>query len=287
MELAIISGKGGTGKSSISAAFAEIAKNKAILADCDVDAANLHILFNPQNYHKQKFIGGKYATINYKSCNNCEKCIKYCRFDAITSLNNKTQISEIMCEGCGLCEKVCPNNAISIFDNNLSRLYFGKYKYGKMVYGILAPGEDNSGKLVNLVRQSALSISKLDNIPNIVIDGPPGIGCPVISTITGVDHVLIVTESTISAMHDLKRTVEMAKGFNVKVSVLINKSDINPGLTCAIESFCKNSNIPVSGKLPYDKRFIDSMVKKKTITELFPTSQLSIEIRNIYAKLFN
>jgi MinD superfamily P-loop ATPase len=195
MEIAIISGKGGTGKSSISAAFATL-NGDVVLADCDVDAANLYLLFSPTHEEEIVYIAGHKAVINYDLCTNCGICENYCRFDAISVINNKVVISAISCDGCFLCSRICPVNAIKMVQNDKSRMYIGSFRNGKMVYGRLAPGEENSGKLVNMVRENAKQTADENDLETIILDGPPGIGCPVISTITGVDKVVIVTEST-------------------------------------------------------------------------------------------
>ncbi|MDD4149472.1 MAG: 4Fe-4S binding protein, partial [Bacteroidales bacterium] len=187
MEIAVISGKGGTGKSCISAAFASMFAN-TMLVDCDVDAANLHLLFNPEIENEEVFIGAESAVIDYDKCTNCGLCAEYCRFDAISFVDKIITINEVFCDGCRLCSRICPEEAISMVESDKSRLYSGNYRYGKMVYGILGPGEENSGRLVNLVRDKAKEIAEKEGIDTIIIDGPPGIGCPVISTVTGVDH---------------------------------------------------------------------------------------------------
>lgn len=284
MEIAVISGKGGTGKSSISAAFATLSE-KVVLADCDVDAANLHILFNPRHEEEQVYIGGQKAVIDYSNCTNCGICIDYCRFGAISSINEKVTISEILCDGCKLCARICPVNAISIVDSDKSRMYSGTFRNGKMVYGRLAPGEENSGKLVNIVRDKAKIIAKEENIDTIIIDGPPGIGCPVISTITGVDRVVIVTEATISAMQDLQRTIEITSKFNLKTCVIINKYDLNFEMSMNIERMCLKQNILIAGKLPFDMQIVDAMVKCKSIIEMNPYSETSNIIKNTYTKI--
>jgi len=284
MELAVISGKGGTGKSSISAAFATLSE-KVVLADCDVDAANLYILFNPSHEEEQVYIGGQKAEINYSLCTNCNLCIDYCRFGAISFLNVKVIISETSCDGCKLCSRICPAEAISMIDSNKSRMYAGTFRNGKMVYGRLAPGEENSGKLVNIVRDKAKTIAKAENIETIIIDGPPGIGCPVISTITGVDYVVIVTEPTISGMYDLKRTIEITSKFNLKIWVIINKYDLNMEMSNNIESLCLKQNVPVAGKLPFDTQVVNAMVHCKSIIELNPNSQIALQISSIFNKI--
>ncbi len=228
------------------------------------------------------YIGGQKAEINDSLCSNCGVCIDYCRFGAISILNDKVIISEISCDGCKLCSRICPTEAITMIDSNKSRMYAGIFRNGKMVYGRLAPGEDNSGKLVNIVRQKAKTIAKSEKIDKIIIDGPPGIGCPVISTITGVDHVVIVTEPSISAMHDLKRTIEIVSKFNLKSWVIINKYDLNFDMANEIEMYCNNLNIPIAGKFPFNTQVVEAMVHCKSIMEYAPASGFATEIRSAY-----
>jgi len=281
METAIISGKGGTGKSSISAAFATL-DNRVVLADCDVDAANLYILFDPTHEEEEVYIAGQKAVIDYSLCINCGICKDYCRFDAINFSEGKISINEISCDGCRLCSRICPQDAITMLDNNKSRMYSGTFRNGKMVYGRLAPGEENSGKLVNIVREKARNISGANNLENIIIDGPPGIGCAVISSITGTDNVIIVTEPTISGLHDLVRTIEITSKFNLKTWVIINKYDLNKDLSDKIENYCTESNINFAGKLIFDPRVVEAMVKCKSIIEYAPDSQISEQIKKIW-----
>lgn len=284
MEIAIISGKGGTGKSSISAAFATL-QNEIVLADCDVDAANLFILFNPVCDEEYAFVSGQKAVINQDICNSCGVCIDYCRFDAIFEKENKVNIIETLCDGCLLCSRICPYNAISIVNEDKSRMYAGYFQNGRMVYGRLAPGEENSGRLVNLVREKAKQIAKDNGIKTIIIDGPPGIGCPVISTITGVNAVIVVTEPTLSGLHDLKRTIEITAGFKLHTSVIINKFDINTDMTSKIESFCNQNGIKVVGKFPFDPLIVEAMVNCQSITDYAPDSVISNLIRDTYSKI--
>jgi MinD superfamily P-loop ATPase len=286
VELSIISGKGGTGKSSISAAFATLSE-KVVLVDCDVDAANLHILFHPTELEEQVYIGSQKAIIDEDLCTNCGICIDYCRFDAISNLNEKVVISETSCDGCKLCSRICPFQAISMLSNDKSRMYSGNFRNGKMVYGRLAPGEENSGKLVNIVRAQAKKISKLNDLKTIIIDGPPGIGCPVISTITGVNNVLIVTEPSISGLLDLKRTVEITAKFDLKTWVLVNKYDLNVALTDQILSFCDEAKIKIAGKLPFDPKIVEAMVNCKSITEYAPESEIATAIASAFKTITN
>ncbi|OFY44234.1 MAG: hypothetical protein A2X18_01075 [Bacteroidetes bacterium GWF2_40_14] len=281
METAIISGKGGTGKSSISAAFATI-ENNVVVADCDVDAANLYILFNPSHEEEEVYIAGQKAVIDSTSCTNCGLCKDYCRFDAIFFSEGKTHINDISCDGCRLCCRICPQKAITMADNNKSRMYSGAFRNGRMVYGRLAPGEENSGKLVNLVREKARKISGEYNLDKIIIDGPPGIGCSVISSITGTDNVVIVTEPSLSGLNDLKRALEITAKFKNTTWVIINKYDLNTDLSDIIESYCSEKKILFAGKLGFDPLVVEAMVKCKSIIEYAPDSQISGEIKKIW-----
>lgn len=284
MEIAVISGKGGTGKSSISAAFATL-DGKVVLADCDVDAANLYLLFNPSHEEELVYVAGHKAFIDYDICTNCGICKDYCRFDAISSLNGKIAISEISCDGCFLCSHICPEKAITMIRNDKSRMYSGSFRNGKMVYGRLAPGEENSGKLVNLVREKSKQIAEENNLKTIILDGPPGIGCAVISTITGVDKVVIVTEPTISGLSDMKRTIEIVKKFNLPAYVIINKSDLNPSVSEQISKWCGHNDIYVAGMLPFEKDVTKAMVESKSITEFNPDLEISKKIKSIWNKI--
>lgn len=284
MEIAIISGKGGTGKSSISAAFATL-NGEVLLADCDVDAANLYLLFNPSHEEEEVFIAGEKAFIDYSLCTNCGICVDYCRFGAISFINEKVSISEILCDGCRLCSRICPENAINMVPNDKSMMYSGSFRNGKMVYGRLSPGEENSGKLVNMVREKAKEIAKENNLETIILDGPPGIGCPVISTITGVDKVVIVTEPTISGLHDMQRTVEIVQKFSLPAFVIINKYDLNSVMSDQIEDWCRQNKITIAGRLPFNKQMVEAMVMGKSITEFAPDSEISKNIRIIWNKI--
>lgn len=284
MEIAVISGKGGTGKSSISAAFATLNK-EVILADCDVDAANLYLLFDPSVDEEEVYIAGHKAVIDYSKCTNCQVCKDYCRFDAISLKNDKIVISEISCDGCFLCSRICPETAIEMIPNDKSRMYSGSFRNGKMVYGRLAPGEENSGKLVNMVRDKAKQISKNTGVETIILDGPPGIGCPVISTITGVNKVIIVTEPTISGLHDMQRAIEIVTKFNIKPTIIINKADLNFIMTDKIRKWCEENRIDVSGELAFDTEIVEAMVQGKSIIEYDPDLKISKDLREIWNKI--
>jgi MinD superfamily P-loop ATPase len=286
MEIAIISGKGGTGKSSISAAFATL-DGEVILADCDVDAANLYLLFDPSDEEQEIYVAGHKAVIDYESCTNCMICADYCRFDAISAQNRKVVISDISCDGCFLCSRICPENAIKMVPNDKSLMYSGTFRFGRMVYGRLAPGEENSGKLVNMVREKTRQVSRESGIETIILDGPPGIGCPVISTSTGVDKVVIVTEPTISGLHDMQRAIDIVLKFKLKPYIIINKADLNYTMTIHIKNWCTENGITIAGELAFDASVVEAMVQRKSIIEYGPDSEISKEIRKTWEKILN
>jgi len=262
-QLTIISGKGGTGKTSITAAFASITKN-AVFADCDVDAADLHLIFKPNVIETMSFNGLKIASVNKEICTECKKCYDHCKFEAI---NENITIIKESCEGCGVCEYVCPVDAIKMIDRNSGFSYISESRFGPMAHAILKTAEEASGKLVTVVRNNAKSLAEKKKKDLIIIDGPPGIGCPVISSISGVDLILIVTEPTLSAIHDLERIIGVAYHFKIPIVVCINKCDINLDNTKKIEHYCKSNNIEIVGKIPYNSLVTEAMIHEKNIIE--------------------
>jgi MinD superfamily P-loop ATPase len=262
-QLTIISGKGGTGKTSITSAFASVAEN-AVFADCDVDAADLHLIFKPNIKETNSFHGLKIASVNKEMCTECMKCYNQCRFNAI---DEKVNIIKESCEGCGVCENVCPVNAIQMIDRDSGFSYISDTRFGPMAHAMLKTAEEASGKLVTVVRNNAKRLAEEKKKDLIIIDGPPGIGCPVISSITGVDLVLIVTEPTLSAIHDLERILGVAKHFKIPTVVCINKYDINLDNTEKIEHYCERYNIDVVGKLPYDNIVTKAIIHEKNVIE--------------------
>ena len=279
-ELTVISGKGGTGKTSITAAFASLADN-AVFADCDVDAADLYLILKPKIKKTTKFHGLKIASIDKSLCIDCKKCYDYCHFNAIDENINLIKES---CEGCSVCEFVCPVHAISMVDRNSGFAYISETRFGPMSHAILKTSEEASGKLVTVVRNNAKHLVEEKHKDLIIIDGPPGIGCPVISSITGVDLVLIVTEPTLSAIHDLERILGVAQHFHIPAVVCINKSSINADNTSKIEQYCKKNNILIVGKLPYDTTITQAMINEQSIIE-FSDGVLSHTIRNMWNKI--
>lgn len=279
-EIAIVSGKGGTGKTTISAAFVAIAED-IMMADCDVDAPDLHILLNPEILGTQEFISSKVALIDKNFCTECGLCQQSCRFDAITI----PEIDQIACEGCGVCEFVCPEGAVSMHDRVSGHLFRSNTKFGAMSHAKLLPGEGNSGKLVTSVREQGKELAKISNQEVILIDGSPGIGCPVIATVAGLKMGIVVTEPTLSGIHDMKRVLELMKRFNVMSAVIINKSDINEENTADIERYCQENDIEILGRIPFDRVMTDSMVQGKTVPEYDPEHRITKILRNMWKRI--
>jgi MinD superfamily P-loop ATPase len=273
-ELVIISGKGGTGKTSLTAALATLAQDRVVLADCDVDAADLHLVLEPLVLETTDFSGGSHAVIDSSKCIACMKCKKICRFNAISldgpanSFVQKTcSIDSIACEGCGVCKEICPVEAIEMKPSINGQWFVSQTRLGPMVHAKLGIAEENSGKLVCLVRNRAKEIAESQNKELVLIDGSPGIGCPVIASITGADLVLIVTEPTVSGLHDLERVAGLTRHFGVPTMVCINKWDINESVTGQIEIIARNHNLSIAGKVRYDRAVTQAMVQRKTIIE--------------------
>jgi MinD superfamily P-loop ATPase len=279
-QLTILSGKGGTGKTTLTASLAVLARN-AVLADCDVDAPDLHMLLHPEVIKTQEFKGSKLAVIDKTKCDNCGFCREKCRFDAITEA---IEVDPVACEGCGVCAAICPADAITMTERVSGYAYLSKTKYGFMAHALLSPGESNSGKLVTLVRQNARILSEKENSDLIIIDGPPGIGCPVIASVTGVDVGLVVTEPTMSGIHDLQRALQLIEHFSVTPLVCVNMYDINKDNTEKILSFCKEISIEVVGRIPFNPKVTEAMVNGKTIMEYAPESNVAKEIENIWKR---
>jgi len=272
-ELVVISGKGGTGKTSILAAFAALAKN-AVLADCDVDAADLHLVLEPKVKQTNDFSGGKQASIIAEKCIGCGKCQDMCRFDAI-NFNGKGNdvvdktftIDPVSCEGCKVCVEFCPVDAIEFSDHINGQWFVSDTRFGPMVHARLGIAEENSGKLVTVIRKEAKKIAQEQKRNLLIVDGSPGIGCPVIASITAADLVLVVTEPTLSGKHDLERVAQLTANFGIKTLVCINKADINPEMSCSIAEDAGKHGLKVVGKIPYDEAFTKAQIMKATLIE--------------------
>ncbi len=261
-EVVILSGKGGTGKTSIAGSFAALAKNK-VLADCDVDAADLHLLLNPSIKEKNEFWSGQVALIDEEKCTQCGLCQDLCRFDAIHDF----KVDPVSCEGCGFCSHICPVDAITMEESLSGSWFISDTKYGRLVHARLGIAQENSGKLVALVRQQARQIAEGDGLDCIISDGPPGIGCPVISSLSGASLAVIVTEPTLSGMHDLDRIIGVCQHFSVSVIVCVNKYDINEDNTRHIESYCLSRRIRVASKIPFDNVVTEALVRGLPVVE--------------------
>ena len=267
-EIVIISGKGGTGKTSFTASLSVLAGKDAVVADCDVDAADMHLLMKPAVEKSENFYSGVVAEIDPDKCTNCGICADKCRFNAIPVLNNQHTISSLNCEGCGYCEKVCPVDAIKMNDMNVGDWYISSTKAENiMVHAKLGIGAENSGKLVAKVKNEAKRIAEETKKDFIIVDGSPGIGCPVVSSLSGAKFVILVTEPSVSGLHDLKRVYELVDKFNIKAGCVINKSDINTDITNEIIEFLRKESIEHIANLPYNENFTRAMTNGQTIVE--------------------
>jgi MinD superfamily P-loop ATPase len=272
-EVVVISGKGGTGKTSIVAAFASLAEN-AVLADCDVDAADLHLVLEPHIKQTSDFSGGKQAAVVAEKCIGCGRCMDLCRFGAIDvdgPANNivaKTYtVDPVSCEGCKVCVEFCPVDAIDFKDAINGQWFVSDTRFGPMVHAKLGIAEENSGKLVTLIRQKAKEIAADQNRNLILVDGSPGIGCPVIASIAGADLVLVVTEPTLSGRHDLERVGELTASFGIRTLVCINKADVNRDITNQMVQDASRRGVKVVGEIPYDDAFTKAQILKATVVE--------------------
>lgn len=282
-ELVVLSGKGGTGKTSIVGSFAAIAESK-VLADCDVDAADLHLLLNPTTTEEQEFWSGQVALIDEDKCTQCGLCEDLCRFEAIHDF----KVDPTACEGCGFCYNVCPDEAIEMRDCLSGHWFISQTRYGPLVHAKLGIAEENSGKLVALVRQNAKLICEKEGLEYIITDGPPGIGCPVISSLSGANLALLVTEPTLSGIHDLERVLGVCHHFGVPALVCVNKYDINEENTRHIEKFCNSQGVEMASKIPLDNIVTEALIRNLPVVE-YSQNGVSREIErlweNIYRKL--
>jgi MinD superfamily P-loop ATPase len=268
-ELVVISGKGGTGKTSIVASIAALA-GTVVIADCDVDAADLHLLLGPQVERTIPFSGGKSAEIEFDRCSGCGKCWVLCRFDAIERIGAAKPVFSIdasACEGCGVCAHFCPEEAISMQDVDNGEWFISGTRHGPLVHARLRAGAENSGKLVTLVRSEANKIAREKGTDLVLIDGSPGIGCPVIASITGADLVLVVTEPTVSGVHDLKRVTALTRHFGIETAVVVNKYDINEAMTRSIEEAARTDGLSICGRVRYDRRVTEAQIEGASIVE--------------------
>ncbi|HHW18310.1 MAG TPA: 4Fe-4S binding protein [Firmicutes bacterium] len=277
-EIVLISGKGGTGKTSIAGGFAMLSGD-AVLCDCDVDAANLELILNAEHLETHEFQASKKARIHKDKCIECGQCRERCKFEAIHDF----EVDPWSCEGCGVCSRLCPAGAVEMYPVLSGHWFVSRTDTGPLVHARLEPGQENSGKLVSLVRQKAREIAKLENRRLIITDGPPGIGCPVIASLSGAEMALIVTEPTLSGFHDLDRVLKVCRHFGVPAAVCINKYDISPEHSGEIEAKCWERDIPVVGKIPYDENVPKAMVQGMPVVKLdCPATR---EVRRLWEKV--
>jgi MinD superfamily P-loop ATPase len=275
-ELVILSGKGGTGKTCIVGSFAAIAQSK-VMADCDVDAADLHLLLNPSVREEKEFQSGQVAVIDEDKCIQCGLCQDLCRFDAIHDFI----IDPVSCEGCSFCAHICPVEAIVMNECKSGDWYISDSKYGPLVHARLRIAQENSGKLVALVRKQAKELAEKNNLDYVICDGPPGIGCPVISSLSGASLALIVTEPTLSGIHDMERVLGVCKHFDVPALVCINKYDINEENTVAIQNYCSTKGVEVAAMIPFDNVVTEAMVKGISVVE-YSKGRVTKEIESLW-----
>jgi len=301
-QLVVLSGKGGTGKTSLTAAFAHLASQdryagRIILADADVDAANLELVLQPRLLDEQDFKGGQVAVIDQDTCASCGDCVAVCRFDAIfphpPSFSREERgassyegdsyyVDPIACDGCAACVYQCPSESISMHGQVVGKFYVSDSRYGPLYHANLFPGQENSGKLVTLVKQRARLHALDENRELVLVDGPPGIGCPVISATSGADLVLIVAEPTVAGVHDMQRALQTVRHFDVRALVCINKADLYPAGAEQIEAFCRENGIPLAGRIPFDLTVASAMVQGEAVTAYRPDAPASVAIFRIW-----
>lgn len=284
-EITILSGKGGTGKTSITAALGSIA-NDVVFCDNDVDAADLHLIFQPEIKEENTFLSGWKVIIDKDKCTLCNICLEHCRFDAIHSdTDGELKINSFQCEGCRLCKRMCQADAIRSVRNHNSHWYVSNSRLGTLVHAKMGAGEENSGKLVTQVRKRAKEVALEAKSRFIISDGPPGIGCATIASLSGTDTVLIIIEPTKSGLHDAKRLVALIQSFKIDAYAVLNKYDINKDVAISIEKFLETQSIPILVKLPFDKEMVQAMIEGKTIVEFNPSSKISQKLDNAWNTL--
>lgn len=284
-EIVVISGKGGTGKTSLTSSFAVLGGTALVVADCDVDAADMHLLLNPKSEYEEDFYSGKTAVIETEGCVHCYKCKNVCRFDAINVINGEFVVDELNCEGCSYCFHICPTRTIKMPDALSGKFFISKSRLGStLVHARLNIAADNSGKLVTKVRDEAKRVAKEEKKKLILVDGPPGIGCPVVASLTGADLAVIVTEPTVSGQHDLKRVAELVSKMKITGALIINKADLNRDMTGRIKQLAKELNLTLIAELPYDQSFTEAITKGKTIVE-YDKGSIKKQIEDSWRKI--
>jgi MinD superfamily P-loop ATPase len=285
-QIVVLSGKGGTGKTTVTAALAHLASEnpstRAILVDADVDAANLELLLAPHIIETHEFVGGQVAVFAADLCSGCGLCADVCRFDAVRADNGLYTVDTIACEGCATCKTQCPSHAITMLPQISGRWFFSTSRYGPLFHARLSPAQESSGKLVTLLKQRAFAQALDESYPLMIVDGPPGIGCPAIAAVSGADMVIVVTEPTAAGIHDMQRVLDLAAHFGIPALVCVNKADLYPAGTDRITGYCQQNELPVIGRLPFDLSITEAMVRGQTITEYLPDSPISRALREIW-----
>lgn len=279
MEIVVLSGKGGTGKTTVASSLAVVLKNKLIV-DADVDAPNLHLVLSPRVVSSDVFIASKKAQIDKTKCIECGLCIEKCRFEAITQ---NFEVDEAACEGCGVCAYVCPVKAIELVESPTGRWFISQTEWGPMVHALLEPGEENSGKLVSFIKEKAKEIARKEGLETILIDGPPGVGCPVNSALSGADVAIVVVEPTLSGLHDMERVLQLCRFFGVEPLVVINKFDLNREVTDQIAETCKKQGVKVTGKIPFLENI--PRILSKGVPPVFESKEFRKTIQQIVPNL--
>jgi MinD superfamily P-loop ATPase len=282
-EIVVLSGKGGTGKTSLTAAFAALA-GRTVLTDCDVDAADLHMVVTPTESESHEFRSGATARVVPERCRRCGLCARLCEFDAIARPNESWEVDPLACEGCGVCAHFCPHDAIEMEEVVRGHWYRSETRFGPMLHAQLGVGAENSGKLVTLLRREARAIAETLGVATMLTDGPPGIGCPVIASLSGAEHVVFVTEPTVTGIHDLERVAELAAGFRVKGSIVINKADLDEEKAEDIRQFARGHRLTILGDVPYTAAFTQAQMAGRTVVEADdgPAAQA---VRALWARL--
>lgn len=277
-EVVVISGKGGTGKTSVTASLALLAGRDAVLADCDVDAADLHLLLRPDFAHAEPFVSGEVAVVDPARCRGCGRCLEVCRFEAVSRTDGRTIIDPTSCEGCGYCARVCPEQAITNQRQTVGQWYRSRCRTGaSMVHARLAIGADNSGKLVARVKQEAHRLAEVGGHPLLLVDGAPGVGCPVVSSLSGADLVLLVTEPTVSGRHDLQRVRQLIDTFGLPSACILNKADLSLAGRDALLGDLTAGGVPLLAEIPYRDSVPAALAAGKTILEHDPELATIIE----------
>ena len=284
MKIAVVSGKGGSGKTGVTASFVSLSE-KVIAIDCDVDASNLPLVFSHKIEKEQSFVSGNHVDVDTDRCIGCGSCADKCTFGAIKIRNGKAEVNALLCEGCSLCEYICPAGALKLEEDANSVIFKSSFAHGIMIHGNLKPGDDNSGLMISKLREMADEEMAESGIQTQILDGPPGIGCPVLSTMTGMDKVVIVSEPTLSGLSDLKRIYQVAVSFCKDISVIINKCNVNLQNRDKIKNFCEAMHLPVIAEIPFDRIMVDAQLNCSSIVEYAPESECARAVTMAYNKI--